>query len=169
MEPIENLYFNWLCAKVVDDITSPVYMDLLTILHRTEFTWVVLMDKNRAADGRELRYYFANETGLGQDDDGWEKQPASVLEVLIYFADRAEFQTDIPQKDWFWVFMENLGLKEFRQVSDEDLPVIESILHTFLNRTYDPRGFGGLFPMSHTKNDQRKKEIWAQFCEYIRT
>jgi len=167
MEPIENLYFNWLCAKVVDDITSPVYMDLLTILHKTEFICIVPMDKNREADGRELRYYFTNETGQ-VGDSVWEEQPASVLEVLISFADRAEFQTDIPVKAWFMTFLENLGLEEYRQVSDSDLPTIENILNTFLWRTYDPRGFGGLFPIPHTQQDQRKKEIWVQFCEYVR-
>lgn len=164
MEPLENLYFNWLCAKVVD-ISSSVYMDLLKILHKTEFTWSIPMDENRASDGKELRYYFVTETEYEYPNRNDE--PASVLEVLISFADRAEFQTDIPQRNWFWTFMENLRLDEYRQVSEADLPAIQDILHTFLNRTYDPRGFGGLFPMSHTQNDQRKKEIWTQFCEYI--
>lgn len=164
-EPIENLYFNWLCAKVLTP-GNRNYYDLLYILHTTEFVWVILGDKNRAEDGCELREDFLREARLGKDPH-WFDEPVSVFEVLIAFAKRASFQTDIPVRDWFWAFMNNLGLDEFRRVTDSDIPVIEEILHVFIWRTYDQNGNGGLFPMRRPKRDQREVEIWYQFCEYI--
>jgi hypothetical protein len=164
-EPIENEYFNWLCAKVLEP-RGNIYYDLLGILYRTEFVWVVPGDRNRAEDGTELRLYFLNETGI-EADSAWYSQPCSVLEMLIAFADRAYFQTDISARDWFWEFMTNLDLGEFRHVSREDAPVVENILHSFVWRTYDQSGSGGIFPMRWPKNDQTKIEIWYQFCEYL--
>lgn len=167
-EPIESEYFNWLCAKVlpVENRRGNMYSDLLRILHETEFVWVVPEDKNRAEDGCELRLYFLQQTGWNRDRV-WFAQPCSVLEVLIAFADRACFQTDIPLNDWFWEFMTNLDLGEYRQVSRPDEIRIRDILHTFVWRMYDPSGYGGLFPMRWPKQDQRKVEIWYQFCEYL--
>jgi hypothetical protein len=164
-EPIENEYFNWLCAKVLER-NARMYHEVLKILFRTEFVWLVPFDQNRAEDGIELRQDFQNETGTRQDPL-WENQPCSVFEVFLAFAYRASFQTDIPARTWFWMFMENLHLDQFRQVSDADRPIIEDILNTFIWRTYDSHGYGGLFPMAHTEHDQRKREIWWQFCEYV--
>lgn len=165
-EPIEGLYFNWLRAKVVDP-TWPQYMylDLLKILYRTEFVWTIIGDKNREEDGLELRIYFLNETRLEQDPD-WQHEPCSILEVLIAFANRASFQTDIPTSEWFWHFLRNLGLEQYRTISDEDLPLIERILNTFVWRIYDPSGYGGLFPLREPLGDQTTVEIWYQFCAY---
>jgi hypothetical protein len=164
-EPLDESYFIWLCAKVLP-VESPIYWDLMRILYKTEFVWVLPRDKNRADDGRELRLDFFRESYL-KKDLVWYNQPVSVLETLIAFANRAYFQTDMPINDWFWQFITNLDLSEYRQVSKSALPVVEDILQTFIWRTYDPSGHGGLFPMRWPKQDQRKVEIWYQFCEYI--
>lgn len=163
--PIEELYFNWLCAKVID-IHISNYWDLMTILHQTEYVWIVQGDLNREEDGRELREDFLRETFHARDES-WLFEPCSVLEFLIAFAKRAQFQTDMPVQDWFWIFMRNLGLDEYRQVPREHVPVIEDILQTFLTRSYSPNGDGGMFPLRRTNEDQRKVEIWYQFCEYL--
>jgi hypothetical protein len=164
-EPIENEYFNWLCAKVLER-GGRSYYTLLGILHSTEFIWTVYEDQHRIADGLELREDFLRET-ISVSDDNWQAQPCSVLEIFISFAKRASFQTDMPTKDWFWIFMANLQLDQFRQVTDPDIPFIEDILFTFMRRTYDPHGYGGMFPITQTQNDQRKIEIWYQFFEYL--
>ncbi len=164
-EPIEEVYFNWLCAKV----TSPYinnYNDLLQILHRTEFVWFISGDRNRKEDGLELRDYFINESGYAKDPL-WYNELCSVLEVLIAFAQRANFQTDIPVSELFWVFMENLKLNEYRQVSERDLIEIDEILHTFIWRMYDENGYGGLFPLDTPHEDQKHVEIWYQFCAWV--
>lgn len=164
-EPIQEEYFDWLCAKVVSPYIQN-YWDLMQILFRTEFVWVVPGDRNRAEDGKELREYFLNETGWDKDSL-WYSEPISVFEVLIAFAGRASFQTDIPVNDCFWMFMANLKLDEYRQVSELDLSVIEEILYTFVWRTYGANGHGGLFPLDEPKEDQRTVEVWYQFCAWV--
>lgn len=162
-EPIEGLYFNWLCAKVVD---SNLDRNLMVILYRTEFVWIIPGDQNRAEDGLELRQEFLTET-RNEIEDEWEREPCSVLEFLIAFAKRASFQMETPVKDWFWIFLENLGLSDFRHQTIIDKRRVEHILHDFIWRQYDHRGFGGLFPLPHTRNDQRDVEVWYQFQEWV--
>lgn len=164
-EPIEETYFNWLNAKVLP-LNSSNYQGLLLVLHKTEFVWIVSGDDNRAADGLELRLDFLDQLHLMRDPN-WFNTPASVFEVLVAFAMAANFQTDISVADWFWKFIENLRLDEYRRISDAHIPEIEEILHTFLWRTYRPNGEGGLFPMRSAPRDQTKVEIWYQFCDYV--
>lgn len=164
-ESIEETYFRWLCAKVISPY-SDLYYGLLLVLHKTEFVWIVLGDRNRVADGCELRLDFLRETNVLNEKE-WYESPCSVLEALIAFAGRANFQTDIPESDWFWRFIENLGLSEYRRISDDEVAAIQAILNTFVYRTYDTDGRGGLFPLVSPKKNQRKVEIWYQFAEYV--
>lgn len=164
-EPIEEAYFDWLCAKVLPSNTRNYY-GLMQILYCTEFVWIVTGDRNRTEDGVELRQYFLNQTGL-DNDPAWFNEPCSLLEFFIAFADRAKFTTERPLRDWFWTFMSNLGLDEFRYVGDSEVTVIEKILYTFVWREYDSLGRGGMFPLSNSAHDQREVEIWYQFNEYI--
>jgi hypothetical protein len=164
-EPIEDAYFNWLCAKVLS-IEVPIYWDLMRILHSTEFVYLVDGDDNRAEEGLELRYRFLVETQR-ENEQAWYTSPVSVLEVLIAFAQRANFQTDAPTRDWFWIFLQNLNLDEYRQVSPSDVNDINDILHDFVWRQYNDSGHGGMFPLRWPQHNQRKLEIWYQFCEYL--
>lgn len=164
-EPLEETYFNWLCAKVSLN-KGPMYLDLMRILHKTEFVWIIPGDRNRAEDGQELRLNFLREAFIKRNE-AWLQDPCSILEFLIAFANRAYFQTDTSLNDWFWQFMTNLDLAEYRQVSESDMPVIEDILSTLVWRTYDPSGHGGMFPMRWPKDDQREVEIWYQFFAYL--
>lgn len=163
-EPIEESYFNWLCAKVIPH-NSRMYRDLLRILHTTEFVWVIPMDDNRVEDGLELRTDFLRETRLDNNRE-WMSLGCSVFEMLLAFSRRAEFQTGIAASDWFWELINNLGLSEFRQLPS-DPTVIDEILHNFIWRTYSDDGHGGLFPLRWPKRDQREVEIWYQFYEYL--
>lgn len=169
-EPLENTYFNWLCAKVVDKARFPVtdhYWELLRRLHRTEFVWLLSGDDNRAEDGKELRseFIFAAEI---PDNVDWRTIPGcSVLEMFIAFARRAEFQTDVPLRDWFWEFIDNLGLDQFDDRSEWDESLFCDILEQFIWRTYSTNGVGGLFPIDNPSCDQREVEVWYQFCEYL--
>lgn len=164
-EPLENEYFNWLCAKVLER-HGRMYYGLLGILYKTEFIWVIDADSHRAADGIELRQDFLRET-YQKSNPHWYAEPCSVLEMFIAFARRASFQTDTPSKDWFWTIMANLQLDQFRQLRDEDVPIIKNILYRFLSRSYDSHGYGGMFPITITHNDQRYVEILYQFHEYL--
>lgn len=164
-EPIEELYFKWLCAKVMPQ-HSDNYNGLLTVLHRTEFVWVVPGDDNRAADGIELRLDFLRETNFFRER-AWFETPCSVLEMLIALSYRTAFQTQTTVQDWFWLFIQNLGLEECRRITDGDIPAIQSILDRFIWRNYSYNGDGGLFPMRSPRRDQRKVEIWYQFGDFV--
>lgn len=168
-EPLENLYFNWLCAKVMrvkNSTPSLTYWNLLKALHKTEFVWLLSGDDNRAEDGVELRRRFLI-AGDIPDDLDWRGQPCSLLEMLIAFSSRAEFQSDEPAIQWFWEFIENLGLSECNDASGFHPDDVNEVLDRLIWRTYDYSGRGGLFPMHHPKHDQTKVEIWYQFCEYL--
>lgn len=166
--PLESRYFKWLCAKVMQVIhptPSLTYRELLHCLHMTEFVWLLIGDDNRAEDGLELREEFIDESNIPDNPEWREAVGCSVLEMLIAFSRRAEFDTDIPAKDWFWVFIDNLDINF---VDAEINPIdVEDSLDTFIWRTYEPNGYGGLFPLDHPKRDQRTVEIWYQFCEYV--
>lgn len=168
-EPFENVYFNWLCAKVVDTTDMPrsgLYVNLLRLLHTTEFVWTVMGDDNRAEDGKELRSEFILEADIPDRPEWRTIVGCSMLEMLIAFARRAEFQTDMPVRDWFWKFITNLELHLFDD-RNWDAEFANDILEQFIWRTYSSNGNGGLFPIMETSVDQRDVEIWYQFSEYV--
>lgn len=166
-EPLENAYFRWLCAKIIEDkYPNVTYNKLFNILHRTEFVWLLVGDDNRAEDGIELRTEFILECEI-PDNPGWRGEGCSLLEMLIAFSRRARFLTDIPSREWFWEFLDNLRLSELSDSSDFDTKDVENILDDFIWRTYSMKGEGGILPLNSSNNDQRHVEIWYQFCEYV--
>jgi len=169
-QPIEELYFNWLCAKVIRFEVPPTpsltYWRLLRKLHNTEFVWLISGDDNRASDGVDLRIEFFREFLL-DIDQSWLDQGCSLFEMFIAFARRAAFETEISLADWFWKFMENLGLDQVNDASEVTDDEIDIVLTTFIWRTYDENGHGGAFPIAQPRRDQRKVEIWYQFCDLL--
>lgn len=166
-EPIESTYFNWLVAKVMrleNPTPSLTFWKLLEQLHKTEFVWLVPNDDNRVQDGLDLRPEYLREAHL-DEDLLFNGLGCSVLEMLIAFARRIEFDTDEPLSDWFWIFIEHLGLSQYNDAAFDEL-IVTDILTVFIWRTYGPDGVGGMFPIRHPKHDQRKVEIWYQFCEW---
>ena len=171
-EPLENLYFNWLCAKVVNIDTrkalpSQTYWTLFKTLHTTEFVWLIMGDDNRAEEGKELRREFILQADIPDDVEWRTVIGCSMLEMLIAFARRAEFQTDISVHDWFWEFLENLGLSEFHDGSGVIPQDIDDLVQRVIWRTYRFNGEGGMFPLKDPHEDQRHVEIWYQFCNYL--
>lgn len=163
-EPLEEVYFNWLCAKVVEDLDSPIYKDLLRLLHQFEFIPLLVGDHNRAEDGLGVRHEFLCISHYGSNPE-WDHVGCSMLEMFIGFSNKASWQTSSPAREWFWKIMENIKLDEFRRVQDDDIPDIEEALYKVVWRTYDDNGF--MFPLRKTIYDQRTVEIWYQFCEYV--
>lgn len=168
---LENLYFKWLCAKVFymqHYATTPslLYWKLFRELHSTEFVWLILGDDNRAADGIELREEFLIEADI-PDDPAWRAIGCSVFEMMIAFARRAEFQTGMPAKEWFWEFLGNLGLSEYNDANFSSTQ-IATILENLVWRLYGPKGEGSMFPLRELPGEQNDNEIWYQFCDYLR-
>lgn len=166
-KPLDDLYFDWLSAKVIIGSNGgPTYFKLLKLLYDTEFVWVILGDDNRAADGQELRDDFVSESGISVDAD-WLDESCSVLEMMIALAKRAEFQIGFSVPEWFWIFITNLRLADF----DDDKPVlyneVGTVLDNFIWRTYDYDGTGGMFPLRDPPEDQTNVELWYQLSEYV--
>lgn len=164
-EPIEELYFDWLCDQVIPTDTTN-YRDLLRILYSTEFVYEISGDENRAADGVELREDFSIEFGI-KLPSSFNKIGCSIFEMLWALAKRAEFQTSNTAREWFWEFITNLYLGEFRRLPEDGSRAINEILNDFVWRRYLPNGDGGLFPIRWPKDDQRQIQLWDQFFEYI--
>lgn len=163
--PIEDVYFDWLCAKVRTEDTRS-YLELFRILHSYPFQDPSGLDENRIEDAKELRVYFLHDTRYEVDSD-WLQEDASVFEILIAFSETAAFQIEMSVRDWFWQFITNLKLEDYRRVSTSDKQKIFSTLDRFVLRAYEPNGDGGLFPLRRPQHDQREVEIWYQFCEYV--
>lgn len=170
LEPLENMYFNWLYAKVHTLKTSTpslAFDTLFKTLHNLEFVWLLPGDDNRAEDGKELRREFLI-MGEFPDDLEWRTQiPCSVFEMLVAFSIRAEKNTGTPARDWFWEFLRNLNLSEANDASGIDPEEIQEVIDLFIWRNYPDNGDGGLFPLREPTRDQTELEVWEQFCDYL--
>lgn len=131
-------------------------------------------DKNRAADGRQLREEFLDQLSTDEWDSHWMMSDCSMLEMLIALCIRADFQTDsdAPVRGvgcWFWEIMDNLNLKQYTDSVYEPriLESVDRALTIVNDRTYKPNGRGGLFPLRRPKEDQRGVELWYQLAAYL--
>ena len=138
-------------------------------LYVKEFVWLIPNDDNRAEDGKELRYEFINEQGIDEVDQAWLDLGCSVLEMMIALARRAAFESDDEVVDWFWRFIFNLGLNNHTDIAYTSATEreVDNVLDTVIFRTYDADGLGGLFPLTHPRQDQRKVELWYQLAAYL--
>jgi|SRR5688572_10836770 len=169
-EPLDELYFQWLCRQVADPkLVNPyaTHWRLLKLLYTREFVWFVPNDDNRLADGRDLRYEFIDSEGLQDVDEGWIRLPCSTLELLIALSRKLSFNSGWAYPGCFWGLLENVELKQYndrRQYKDE---CIQEILDTIMFRTYKYDGRGGLFPLTQSREDQRRVELWYQMCAFV--
>lgn len=172
-EPLEETYFKWLVAQVANvRLKSPrlAYWNLMRQLFVTEFTWRVRNDDNRVVDGKELRSLFLSEHPNPDATPAWLEQGCSFLEMLIALSGRLTFQTEgASPADWFWHLLGNVNIV----VTDEEYAnlrmevYVGQVLDMINQRTYEPNGKGGLFPLNHAKTDQTKAEIWSQMNYYL--
>lgn len=168
MAPVEMGYLDWLYSKVaLTSRSTPTtqHYNLMRMLHLTEFVWQISGDDNRAEDGRDLRREYEL---LTRAPDCIDDEECSVLEMFVALCFDIEFQTDIPAREWFWEFMENLGLAGFNDGAYPGDDVVREILDRFVWRQYSYNGQGGAFPIRKPRHDQRKVEIWYQFWEYLK-
>lgn len=175
-ESLTNEYFHWLCDFIIGEPYSKAssYFKLLRYLFQVEFTYTIGMDANRAEDGTDLRYRFADEMDYAYPivatylDD----HSCSVLEMMIALAIRCEEHImddpDIGDRtgQWFWNMIVSLGLGPMTDLKfDEDKA--DRIMEGFLNREYARNGKGGLFTVSNRRVDMRSIEIWYQMHLYL--
>lgn len=168
-KPIDELYLEWLNSQVGDSVfnRNRTYWRLLKQLHDKEFVWVVPNDDNRVADGRDLRTEFVEEAGLTNVDDGWINMGCSMLELIIALSRRLAFEAEGKPRVWFWHMLKNLYLSTLDDESVYSEAYVEQVMHNIIWRQYEPDGFGGLFPLKHPQEDQRKVELWYQLSAYV--
>lgn len=175
-ESLINEYFRWLCGFVVGKpfSKSSSYRKLLRYLFTVEFTYTIGMDGNRAEDGTDLRYRFADESDYVYPviaaylDD----YPCTVLEMMIALSIRCEEHImedpDIGDRtgQWFWNMIVSLGLGGMTDPKFDEEKA-DQIMATFLNREYARDGKGSLFTVSNSRVDMRTTEIWYQMHLYL--
>lgn len=171
MTNIEEMYFNWLCKIIT--LPKP-YKELLSYLHKTEFTFILPMDENRCADGVDLRYRFGDEHNIEGPviASCLDDRPCSILEMMVALCLRCEENImEDPNLGpnpgrWFWMMIRNLGLIQMYD-GNFDLEYVNGTVWRFLNREYDSDGSGGLVYIPCCKFDMRQTEIWYQMARYL--
>ena len=175
-ERICNEYFNWLYDLICGSRKSKQlsYRKLLIHLHKTDFRYSVMRDKNRAKDGEDMRYRFALARYYDTEPDYITELldgPCSVFEMMVALAIRCEETMDDPDigdrtGQWFWGMIVSLGLGGMLDNRFDDR-VVDDIIDRFLDREYEPDGIGGLFTIPDCRRDLRDVEIWNQMWWYI--
>lgn len=167
---LDERYFEWLYMLVSrSNRRYPTrYWKLCEELYKTPFYWHVNNDGNRVEDARDLRRDYMHETHDIVPDD-WYEMDASVLEVVMAVSGRVAFMTEEDSGRWFWQLIDHLGLSECTddRWSRATLNKVRTTLVKFVNRSYEPNGHGGLFPLNHPAEDQRDVEIWYQMSAYL--
>lgn len=170
MDQLKDLYFDWMCDKVLDRRHPYVrYSDLMNFLHSVEFKYSIDMDANRYEDGIDLRYRFAYENAIDNRQVASEIDIrfCSILEMMVALSIRIEEgimdNPDCGNRTpyWFWEMISNLGLS-FMSNDRFDPIMADDILESFTKNDYLRNGVGGLFRVDDPKVDMRKEEIWVQ-------
>lgn len=171
---VQEAYFIWLYDRVFDvwdAASADSFTAVCSLMHQIAFTPLVEHDENRIAEAAGLRNDFHKQAGsMGPGELSDLMMPdASVFEVLVALAGRADFMVPLTQKVWFHIFIENLGLDKYSDQfcrSRSTWP-IERIINTFNNRAYRSNGKGGIFPLRRPREDQRRVELWYQMGAYM--
>ena len=177
--PLDERYFTWLYSQIGAVTTrnpSRNYWELARQLYTTEFRYFVPNDDNRAEDGRLLREEFLDASPFNEwkDAEGWLSLPCSFLEMLIALSRKLAFEAysghgEDATPDWFQELICNLDLNiytdAFRDRKRQEN--IAHVLEVVNERQYDRNGVGGLFPLQHAREDQRRVEIWYQMAAYL--
>jgi hypothetical protein len=173
-EPLDEQYFNWLYRRVrPDNLKTPLagYEMVCGEMHRIVFDDRVPNDDNRSADGKELRREFIEEQQdlKVHDCREWLSLDASIFEMIVALCDRCEFIAPLTVKIWFEIFLNNLGLCDYRdnELALKNRPKVRHALRKLNSRTYKGNGVGGLFPLKNPSQDQRNVEIWYQMAKYL--
>lgn len=140
-------------------------------MHLVRFLDLVPHDENRIADAAELANTFLQNHGpfspLEQSDI--LMRDASVLEVLVALAQRADFQIPLTVVVWMQIFIKNLGLEKYNDeycLTHAIWPVHRAIKN-FNGRNYKRNGNGGIFPLRRSSLNQRTVELWYQMGAYM--
>lgn len=173
---VNDRYLEWMYGIVCNDqyTNNLSYHKLFSALYDTEFYSIISKDDNRADDGIDLRYIFADDCLVDQRTIANEidNRPCSVLEMMIALSLRIENDImdnpDVGNRvgQWFWGMIVNLGLGGMND-KNFDIDLVDRIMNDFLNRNYHKDGRGGLFKTNNSSKDMRNIDIWYQMNLYL--
>lgn len=161
-------YYHWLTETVANK-HSKKYKNLLSDLYAEEFTVIIDRDVNRAIDGTNLRFQYADEYSYMDIMDILE-MPCSVLEMMVALALRFKNSTlngyNYNASDIFWEMIKNMGLDD-QTDSNYSTDVVLDAIDILVEREYDSDGSGGgLFIVKDPRHDMRDTELWFQINWY---
>lgn len=140
MDTYDKLYFDFLIDLIDSNGKIFIYHNLLEDLYNTQFVWLpnIPLDENRAVDGIQLRAEYAkllSPVDAEQFMMTVSTKPCSVLEMFVAFADRLTFiVSSMDRQEYFWLFIENLGLNSFSDVT-YNRELVNLIIQSFLYGT----------------------------------
>lgn len=169
---LDDLYLEWLYGQVASTRNrnpTKTHWSLLRQLYRERFIWTVRNDDNREADGKDLRDEFITECHIDDIEPFWLEFDCSMLEMLIAFSRRVSYRSYGEPADWFWHFINQLGLRNLTDsvFRESDKAIVTEVCDRINNRRYERSGVGGLFPLTGRHADQRKVELWYQMSTYL--
>lgn len=137
------MYYDYLTSLIDVDDKNMLYETLLQHLYNVEFKWLekIPLDRNRAVDGIDLRKNYINlfVSSSGNDvnlevmefENLMNDRPCSVLEMLVAFANRLTQIITLDISQYFWMFIDNLGLGWATEY-DFDIDIVDRILYDFM-------------------------------------
>ena len=155
-------YREWLRGLVIGPAPTYHNPELFDIAWDTNYIPTVPNDQNRCQDAIDLRPRYVNETSNSLPAMG----ECTMLEFLIGLSIRLNDASYTPQRpdqigSWFWALLDNLGIIEENYIG------MTRSFEKINTRGYDHDGFGGLFPLRRSREDQRNVEIWYQMQAYL--
>ena len=177
-ETLIKLYFDWLTEMIDFDDKVNLYEHLLEHLFNTDFVWLetIPLDENRAVDGLELRQNYCKLLDQGTANmlmNLLSNKRCSLLEMMIAFADRLTQLVTLERYEFFWMFIDNLGLGWATEY-DYDMDVVNDILHDFMYGTVhgrEPKGKENppvLFPCREVYNNMNY-DLFMQANMYLKS
>ena len=147
-----------------DVVCDDRYNKLLRVLNSIPYVSHHILDDNWIDIADELYSHIT----------GKEPRYTSVLSLLVTMAisieDEIMRDDDAGDRtaDWFWLMIRNLGIDITDDEWDEDSEeTIQKAVDIFVNRRYDRKGKGSLFPVKKTRKNVLRESIWQQAHYYF--
>lgn len=155
----ETNYMDWIIELFDGSEHTCLFKHLMTI----DFRWSVQLDGNLIPCVRRFR------DKMGRDYDGPRGNP-TVLEILVSLAveceDKIMHNEEFGNRtcQWFWMMLYNLGINVYDDIhyTNRIAEEIDDKVDTFLDRTYNYYGEGGIFTVDRPYYDMRLAPLWEQ-------
>ncbi len=156
----DTRYFTWLGGKV--GLGPANYSKLMEVLGKTEFSWRLPLDENRAFDGLKLRNDYNKPLSKEITELG-----CSIFEMLVGLSVRVERDItgtpgdEHPEK-WFWQMLENLGISD-QNDDDFDMNYVSKKLINWMFGS----GKDSIFKFNSNDINYKNMQIWDQMTAYL--